>query len=118
MELMETEVSEGDARRLSAGNRLPNRGRQQDLAAMACEADAGCDRDSKAHVPGIGQGRSAGVQADPDPDRETVRPRPGTNLPLNGERRAQPRARLLEDGEHLVGLGIDFSAAMLVDRRP
>ena len=60
MELMETEVSEGDTRRLRPGNRLTNRGRQQDLAAMACKADAGSCVDSKAHVSGIGQGRSAG----------------------------------------------------------
>ena len=56
------------------------------------------------------------MEADPDPDREAFGPCPGANLPLDGERRLETRAGLLEDGEHLVGPGIDLAAAMLAHR--
>ena len=118
MELMQTEVSEADARRLRAGNRLTDRAGNEDLAAVARKGNPRGDVDSKAEVSRVGQGRAASVKADPNSDRYALRPRPGANLPLDGERRVKSGPRLLEDGEHLVGLGIDFSAAMLVDRRP
>ena len=74
--------------------------------------------DGKAKVSRVGQGRAAGVKTDPNSERNALRPRPGANLPLDGERRVQSGPRLLEDGEHLVRPGIDFTAAMLADCRP
>src|SRR5437667_12061520 len=118
MELMQTEVSESDSRWLRAGNRLTNRAGHQDLAAVARKGNPRGGVDSKAEVSRVGQGRAPGVKADPNSDRYALRPRPGANLPLDVERRVKSGPRLLEDGEHLVGLGIDFSATMLVDRRP
>jgi hypothetical protein len=117
MKLMQTQVLESKANRLRPGNRLPHRARQQDLAAMARKAYPGRRVDGQPHVPRIGQGRAAGVQADSDSDWKAVRPVSGVNLPLDGECRLEAGGRLLEDGEHLVRPGIDFAAAMLADRR-
>ena len=118
MELMQTEVSEADARRLRAGNRLTDRAGNEDLATVARKGNPRGDVDSEAEVSRVSQRWAAGVKADPNSERYALRPRPGANLPLDGERRIECGQRLFEDGEHLVGLGIDFSAAVLVDRRP
>src|SRR6202521_5085632 len=85
---------------------------------MACKADPGRGVDGPADVARIGQGWSAGVQADPNLDRKAIRPGPSANLALDRERRLEAGHGPLEDGEHLISAGLDLAATALADRRP
>src|ERR1700694_798092 len=84
---------------------------------MACKADPGRGVDGEADVARIGQGRSAGVQADPNLDRKTIRPGSSANLALDGERRLEAGHGPFEDREHFISAGLDLAAIALADRR-
>jgi hypothetical protein len=68
VELVQAKIPEADPSRLGAGQRIPNRAREQDLAAVTREADPGGDVDGKAHVSGVGQRWTPRMQADPHAD--------------------------------------------------
>src|SRR5258708_38699877 len=68
-----------------------------------------------AQVSSVGKSGTSGVQADPDPYGQVVRPDRHENFALNDKRGVQSRGRLLEDREQLIGAGVDLAAARLAD---
>src|SRR5260370_27188686 len=85
---------------------------------MTGKADPRGRVDRQAHVSRVGQGRTPGVQADPNANRNSVRPGSSPDLALDGQRGVETGACLLEDCEHLVTPGLDFAATGGSNRRP
>src|SRR5215510_11341311 len=73
--------------------------REQNLAAVARRADAGGRMHGQAYVAAIGQRRTAGMDADSDPDCDAGRPNPRADLLLDGQCCSKRGRRLLEDSE-------------------
>src|SRR5712691_2054429 len=112
---MQAEISEADTGGLRAVNRVAGRARKHYLPTVGCEADPSRSVNGDAHVSCVGQSGTAGVQADPDPYPQVVRPDRHENLALNDKRGVQSRRRLLEDREQLVGASVDLTTTRLAD---
>src|SRR6267143_4776903 len=106
---MQAESSEASAG-MSGVNRVAGRARKHYLPTVGREADPSCSVNGDAHVSCVGQSGTSGVQADPDPYPQAVRPNCHENFALNDKRGVQSRRRLLEDREQLVGAGVDLAA--------
>src|SRR5438132_11687544 len=83
---------------------------------MAGKADPGRGVDRQADVARIGQRWATRVEADPNLDRKAIWPGPRANPALDSECRLEAGHRALEDGEHLIGAGLDLAASTLADR--
>ena len=65
----------------------------------------------QADIAGIGQRRSATVQADPHTHLRSLRPRAVPQAALDAERGCQSSRRVLEDRKELIGVGIHLEPA-------
>src|SRR5713226_9057780 len=108
LELMQAEIPEANAGDLRAFNRVAGRAREHYLPTVGCEADPSRSVNGDAHISCVAQSGTPGVQADPDPDPQVVRPDRPENFALNGKRGVQSGGRLLEDREQLVAAGVDL----------
>src|SRR5207245_7404443 len=115
LEVMQAKIAESEAGGLRGADRVAGRVRKHDLPAVGGRADPSRGVHSDPYVSRVGQGGMPSVKPDSDPYVQVVRPNPRGNLALNRERGTQRCRGLFEDGEHLVGSGVDLPAARLQD---
>ena len=69
-------------------------------------------------VTALGEGRPAGMDADPNPDVDAVAPAVGPDRPLHRDCRVDRGRGSFEDREELVAPSVDLATAGLADGLP
>src|SRR6266849_2438067 len=112
------EAVEADAlpRRLPDGG--PGLAGNDDLPSVGRRADTSRGVDGQTDVPDVGQRRTAAVNSDTDEDIDVVGPDLLAERALDGRGRLDGGGGPLEDGEELVGAGVDLAAAGSRHRGP
>jgi signal transduction histidine kinase len=102
------ESPKNDAVRLTPLERVARRRREQDLPAVTRGADASGGMHCDTNVPGLGECRAPGVDADADADRGGVGPHALRERALYAHRRVDRARRLTKDSEELIRARVDL----------